>query len=496
MNKYCFYQLAFLGICTFLLAASAGIACAQDTTASHATLMGWEQRTQNFMLDESHNYGGMHYNRGLFRDNLLEMSPEHEIDLMTYRYTLLDDYRWSRADEGYRMILGSLNATKFAAENSIKTTYRFDGRNALLVDGTHEENYRAERFLFRLGYEHRFKGGHHLGVEHTISDDKSDLDATVYYRLGTFEEGMVHAGITFMNWAGNVTQGLAVDSDNRYNFHYDVTHESRKAPYLLNVKLVSPFLGHFRAELLAGLQTYSKNIVSPSVDTLDFVDEKWAHYLGGLIEYYNKHFTAGLIYQRRFSKLTRQPAVDSSFDLDFNNYQYSDRGGIFATGKIKPVLRLEQWFWLERNRDRLTGQKVPDDLSPLELGDIVFPSKRIPFNFLEWRIKVKSRILYDPGDKGLLSGLEFHADYRYPQGERNPVTNVRNFAFRTVYPIVRNRNERMTLTIGYRVNRNFHFVGGISYDLDKDRQSGIGLPRITGTPTWFDGGFGRLSLRW
>lgn len=461
-----------------------------QAAAEHATLMGWEERTLRFMLDRSHNFGGTNYNRGLFRDNINLMSPEHEIDLLTYRFTFADDYQWQTSDEAYRLSFGSLNAKDFAVENRLKSTYEIDGRNDFTINGTHEENLRAARFFFELGYEHHFKGNHHLGGRHTFSNDKSDLDLTAYYRYGTFEDGMLYAGITFLDWTGNVVQGLADDSDNRYNDTYDLTFQYEKSPKLLNLKLVSPEIGNIRGEVLAGLQTYSQKLVNPAGDTLDFRDEEWAHYVGALIEYSYSKGIIGLTYQRRFSKLRRRPASGSAFEEDFNNWQFSDRGGFFATGRFGKF-RLEQWLWLERNVDRLQGDRVPDDLAPDYL-----PNERRPFNFVERRLKLKSRLLYGSLDKGLQSGIAFHADYRYPQGEKAPGNGVRNFDFRNVYPIVRNRNERMTLTIGYRVNKNFYFVGGISYDLDKDRQSGIGLPRITGTPTWFDGGFGRISLSW
>ena len=467
-----------------------------QAVTEHATLMGWEGRTLRFMLDRSHNFGGTNYNRGLFRDNINLMSPEHGIDLLTYRFTLADDYNWQTSTEAYRLSFGSLNAKDFAVENKIKSTYEIDGRNDFKIDGTHEENLRATRFFFELGYEHHFEGNHHVGGKHTFTNDKSDLDLTAYYRYGSFDKGMIYAGITLLDWTGNVVQGLANESSNEYNDLYSVTYKYENAPKLLNVKLISPILKHFRAELVAGLQTYYKKTVSPEPDTLDFRDEEWAHYLGGLLEYHSDTFTAALIYQRRFSRLQRQPAPNSSFDLDFNNRQFSNRGGFFATGKIPEYpIRMEQWIWFERNVDRLQGEKVPDDLTPLNIDDIEFPSKRIPFNFVEKRVKIKSRLLYDNLEKGMLLGLEFHADYRYPQGKSDRF-EVRNFAFRTVYPIVRNTNERLTFTIGYRISKNFHFVGGVSYDLDMDKQSGIGRPRITGTPTWFDGGFGRISLSW
>lgn len=482
-------------ICFISISGIPAYAQVKDSTA-HATLLGWEGRTLRFMLDRSHNFGGTNYNRGLFRDNINLMSPEHETDLLTYRFTPIDEYNWIVSDEAYRLSFGSLNATDFAVENKIKSTYDINERNAFLIDGTHEENLRVNRFFFQLGYEHQFKGGHHVGGKHTFTNDKSDLDLTAYYRYGSFKEGMVYAGVTFLDWTGNVVQGLADESSNEFNEMYDVTFKYNESPKLLNLKLISPVLGDFRAEIVAGLQTFYSKRVSPEPDTLDFIDEEWAHYLGGLVEYQNKYFTAGVIYQRRFSRLRRQPASNSSFDLDFNNWQFSDRGGFFATGRLSDYnIRLEQWLWLERNVDRLQGKRVPDDLSPLDIEDIEFPSKRIPFDFVEKRLKLKSRLLYDKETKGMVLGLEFHADYRYPQGEKDQF-GVRNFAFRTVYPIVRNKNERFTFTVGYRVNKNFHFIGGISYDLDKDKQSGIGRPRITGTPTWFDGGFGRISLRW
>lgn len=479
----------------FFVTVGSSAVMAQNSD-SHATLLGWEDRTLRFMLDRSHNFGGTNYNRGLFRDNINLMSPEHEIDLLTYRFTPIDEYNWVTSDEAYRLSFGSLNAKDFAVENRIKSTYEIDGRNDFKIEGTHEENLRAARFFFQLGYEHHFKGNHHMGGKHTFSNDKSDLDLTAYYRYGSFKKGMIYAGITFLDWTGNVVQGLANESSNEYNDQYAVTYKYESAPKLLNVKLVSPTFNHFRAELVAGLQTYYKKTVSPEPDTLDFTDEEWAHYVGGLLEYHSKNVTTGLIFQRRFSRLQRQPVPNSTFDLDFNNRQFSDRGGFFVTGKLPEYpIRLEQWIWFERNVDRLQGEKVPDNLTPLDIEDIEFPSKRIPFNFVEKRLKLKSRILYDRGTRGMVLGLEFHADYRYPQGKSDRF-EVRNFAFRTVYPIVRNTNERLTFTIGYRINKNFHFIGGVSYDLDMDKQSGIGRPRITGTPTWFDGGFGRISLSW
>lgn len=451
------------------------------------TLLAWEQQIRNFMLDRSHNYEGMHYNRGLFRRHLTEMSAEHEVDLMTYRYSLFDDYRWQVSSHSYRLSMGSLNATNFAIENHVKNEIIIDDRNQLTIQGFHEENLRVNRFLFHLGYQHSFPGNHHVGMKHTLTKEKADLDATFFYRYGNFEKGMVEVDFTFMDWASNKVQSLAADSRNRYNTRYDVTHQYRRHPVLLSGKITSSKTNNFKAEIMGGVQTHLNKKVEQHEDTLHFRDEEWAHYLGGLLEYSNSRFTAGITYKRTFAKLRRYPTPDSNYELDFNTLQHFNQIGAYSTGRLS-MFRFEQWVWYEYNIDRLQGETVPGDLHPRRF-------ERVPFDYAEERLKVRSRLLYDPFDSGLKTGLAFHGDFISPKGDRAS-NGVINDEFRRVYSIKKNHNSRLTFTLGYRINKNFHFLGGISYDLDKDKKSGRGLPKITGTPTWFDGGFGRLAISW
>lgn len=458
--------------------------------SSHfATLMEWEQRTLNYMLDRSHSYGGTLYNRGLFRENINLMSPEHEIDLLTYRYTPGDAYNWYMADQAYRLSVGSLNATDFFIENKVKFNYAFNGNHKLLVEGAHEEKLRAERFLFRLGYEYRLRQDHTIGAEHTLSNSKSDLDLTLFYRYGNFEKGMIQAGVTYLDWGANVVQDLAAGSANQWNDRYKTTFQYKRRPLLFNLKLISPTIKNFRAELLTGIQSYSeKEVSSTEVENLGYWDEEWAHYVGALVQYSHPIGVVGLTYQRRFSKLRRQPLPGSDFDDDFYTRQFSNSGGFFVTGNYQKI-SVEQWMWLERVVDQLQGDAVPDDISPDYLEDV-----RRPFDFEEYRLKMKSRLLYGSSEKGAQVGLEFHADYRYLQGEEDPSNGIRDYNFRRAYPIVRERSDRITFTIGYRINPNVYLLAGVSYDVDGDKESGIGWPRQE--TTRFDGGFGRLSVEW
>lgn len=476
--KKLFRPCRMLGFLIMSLAVFPVSGMAQQST-QHVTLFGWEQRIRLFMLDRSHNFDGTHFNRGLFRENIRLLTPEHELDLMTYRFNLMDDYEWQLTENGFKTLMGSLNATDFATESYLKATHEFGDNHTVMIDGIQEENFRTSRFMVNLGYEYSFSGNHSVGFSHTVNKEKGDLDLSAYYRYGSFSNGMIKVGATLLDWGFNVTQRLARESENEYN-DYEFTAQYQKKPELFSVELVSPQAGNFRGELMAGLQTHLRKTVTPE-DTLRFIDDEWAHYLGGLVEFQNHFITTGITYQRTFSKLMREPEPGSDYDPTFGNWQISNRYGFFAVSGITKNIRLEHWIWYEYNTDRLQGPVIPQDLRA--------------FDYVEKRVKIKSRAFYDPSEKGLRTGIEFHADYRYPQGEKGN-NRVRNRDYRLVYQNVRNVNERMTFTIGYRFSPNFYVVGGISYDLDMDKISGFGVPRITGESTWFDGGFGRMYISW
>lgn len=461
-----------------------------QSSESTATLLGWEQRIRNFMLDRYHNYGGTYYNRGLFREHTVEMGPEHVLDLTTYRYTLYEDYDWSRSENAYRLTMGSLSAAGFFMENSIKNTIRVSSKGDLQISAYHAENLRAKRFLIYLEYVHDLGKDHYVGGNHTFTKEKSDLDATLYYRYGSLANGMLQLDITLMDWASNTVQELDWNGWANYNRNYGISqtnHQYENSPELLSLKMISPNVGPFKAELTGGVQTYSRKRVTENLDTLNYVEEEWAHYLGGLVEYSNGYLTAGLTYQRTFSKIDREPDPGSNYEPDFINRQLTNRYGIYGSGRYKSF-RVEQWFWYEHNEDGIKGVRVPTDLSP-------FVDESVPFNYVEKLVRLKSGLYYDPLESGIRTGLEFHAEYIYPQGEKAG-NGVRDFDFRRMYPIIKNLNERLTLHIGYRFSQNFYLVAGASYDLDADRQSGRGTPRGPSTFRRFDGGFGRLTISW
>ncbi len=416
------------------------------------------------MWDRSHNYGGSNFFRGLFRENIDPMMAEHDIDLMTYRFTPIDDYEWTRANQGYRVFLGSLNAKYLAVTSHLKSSVQINENSSFNVDGVLSETFRANRFLGILNYERTFSSDHTVGVYQTLNKSKADLDAGFYYQYGSIDDGMIRVETTFLDWASNVTEGLAGDSPD--SDEYDVITTYKKRPQLFSLQLVSPELEHVRSEIVAGIQTKSFKKLKES-ETIRYNDREWAHYAGALVEYYNDLFTVGFTFKRTFSKLKRQPVAGSDYEPNFGNWQSTNQYGFYASGDLFNKIRLEQWLWYEDYKDRLQGEIVPDDFEP--------------FDFREERLKVKSRILYDNRKQGFKAGIEYHAEHKYPQ--KGAETFQGFYGSQEI-------NQRLTATVGYRINPYFFIIAGISYDADLDRYFNKKDNKQ------FDGSFGRLLVTW
>lgn len=481
-----------LCICFFLMH---GTAPAQTTTqvpdhtgSPKATLRGWEENLLLFIMDRSHNTGGTYYDRGLFRMYTHEMDPEYQTDLFTYRFSYFEDYQWYQASQAYRTNMGSINTPDFAISSILKNTISMGEKGLFSIQAHQQEDRRAQRLLFRIGYRHTLGDAHQIGFTQTLTQKKPDIDGTLYYRYGDSSSGYITAGLTLLDWFNNIVSDVAIHRKS----DYDVRHIYSRQPFLYTLRLESPQLGIFRGEATAGVQTQSR----ATVNRREFPDEdynllEWTHYQGVLLEAEWYGVTAGVIFQRTFARMERSPAEDSEYELDFGNRQRTLRGGIYATWQWHG-LGFEQWFWVERNNDT---QFDDNPEAYLEQNPDIRRG-RYPFFFKEVHRWNKSRIFYRHGNRGIRAYIEHNGDWRdiAYEDENHP---VRARDYRSYYhnQIV-SRTERITLSLGYQFSQDFWFEFGASYDLDGDLVSGN--DRILGNRviSRFDGGFGRIFLSW
>lgn len=464
----------------FILASLSGKIYAQDYPPSHATLRGWTNEIQRVIYNREAHFGGRFYQHGLFRFFTREMDYEYEMDIATINPTPLDTYDFWSSDNALQSSFGSLNYQRFVVKTKFRSIIPLKNSSYVRLQGIQEQNLRTDNFFFYPGYYRKLGTFHTVGMRHTLSRYKADLDASFYYRLGNNSSGFIEAGASILDWPNNIVHTLITNSDR----DYEVKQKYTRQPFLFSLQAESPKHPFLRAELSAGIQTESKaQVVRAATPDSSFTNREQVHYLGGLIEYFQPTFTAGLIYQREFTKMSRYPDDPSSqYSLNFGNREIMNRLGSYITKLFWGRLRVEQWTWYEYNRDRLWGSSVPEGW--------------LPFHFRENRLRMKSMLLYRRPDKGFQGGFELNLDHRYVLGEESGGTI--NLDFRRNYPDqVSGNNQRISLKFGYHNAERINFMVGVSYDLDGDLTSGWGTPSPNrNEPSRFDGGFAQMTFRW
>lgn len=442
-----------------------------------------------FIKDRSNNFGGYYYNRGLFRMHTPNMALEYQLDLFTYRFSYFDDYEWFNQENGFRSFVGSLNTPVFAVKSELKNSLKTGENGSVLIHGYQQEDLRANRGLFTIGYAHHLGRNHNIGIMHSLGQKKTDLDATMFYSYGTGNSGKITAEITLLDWANNFASNLTEERKSEF----EIRHSYSRKPYQFTLRLESPQFWIFRGEAVASVQPRSRAEVSEKeLPGQNYITDDWVNYQAALLEATFRGGSAGVIFQRTFARMQREPAENSGYELDFGNRQKKLRGGIFFTWQWRSF-GVEQWFWIERNEDRQFDEN-PE--AYIEQDPNISNSNRYPFNFKEIRRFNKTRIFYKPEGKFLSAFIEHNGDWRKPAYDGLSET-VRAVGYRTYYPNhIVPRNERLTLGFGFRFSERSNLTLGASLDLDNDLNHGFGYARENPKPAVFDGGFGRLQILW
>ena len=461
------------------------------TTASaqmRNTLFGWEEWTRLMILDQSHNYGGLFYDRGLFRYTTPAMTKEHDLDLLTYEYTSLDHYDWHYSeDDGFRAYTGSMDLGKFLTSFELRNRRELTDRLSMNIRVLRRYDMRADRALLWLNFDYRLLENQTIGIRQTLTEQKADLDFMLYYRYGSFSGGMIQLEAGILDFGNNAIYALSESRDR----DFEESRKYHRTPFLFSFKAVSPEWNGFRGEAMGGILTGSEAQVGlqSRVDE-NTRDRQHGRYAGALVEWSAAMFTASINWQYHFARFSRENFT-GNFDepVDYGNMQFQNRIGGFIGVERGPI-QFHNWIWFARVGDRQWDEHREEFWRDYQT---------YPFDFRENRTMMKNRILYMPETRGMIGGLEWSADYRDFLDDTyisDDFGTVHGFSYRQNYPYqLDHANTRVTLLFGYRFNEKTYLIMGASYDIDGDLYGGS-FDNIIHNRSYFDGGFGRLIMKW
>ena len=436
------------------------------TTAAEGprvTLAGWAARHRRSVLDQSHSFGGVFYDRGVFRRITPGMDREDAIDRATYRYTPGQERVWGRYGSGLRLRAGSLTRTQWGITTEIKHAARLAEGHALRIDAVLQENFQAQRALLEIDYAWTLAPRHRVGARHTFGRYKADLDASVFYRFGTSRTGWARVELTALD----LYHDLLYDVLGVWRGREEYTRNYTQHPVLAQLALATPASVPLRGELRMGWQRPGVKVVQSQVDaSVRYRDRQAVHYLGALASYDLGPATVGLVYQRDQSSLDRL-GLGAGMTSDYRTEQRFERGGAFVMGAWGP-LRGSAWLFRGRYADRQNGT----DFSRSTIDQSL--------DWSETRTNLQLRAYYLPAGTGWFAGLEYVSLAR----RQNDPFGVMKEQWATSWAGRGLSHYRGPVILGYRFGRGAVSLG-INYDFDGDRKGDR-----------FDNGFFRFVFTW
>jgi hypothetical protein len=462
-----FARIILLG----LLFATAGFVQAappgDSLFATRTTLAGWQNDLRLMLLDRAGSYGGVFNDRGVFRLIARPIDDELDLDLLTFRFTPAEDYRWYAADHAFRSWAGSFNTANFLTQNHLRHRVDVTPVLAMRLEAVQQYTRRSERFFFEPGLTWQARPGHSLTVSNTLMGYKPDLDLTLSYRYARDGGAGARFDVTFLDWANN----FIFDRLGVHHLIEDTARSYRSLPVLATVHLVSPQAGAWRAEAAAGLQPANRaHIRSQHLEPgLTFNQRERAAYGGLLVEFATPHVATGLTYQSEYSRSGRHHREAATIPMDYTVAQHSQRlrGHLIV---IRGPWRTEAWGTVERNVDNQQGTAF----GGAEIAET--------FRFEEVRYMTHLRLMRLPRRDGLVAGAEWASDHRDFRSGREAVARYVDVA-----PV--RYGARISAFAGYRINPRTMLLAGAGYDVDGDTDRN---PR----PVRFDSGYLRIVTMW
>lgn len=429
-----------------------------------ASLMGWERNIRMQYLDRYNSALGPFTDRGVFQRYLRGMDDEYDLDIFTSRFSPVDDYLFFRSPGGFRTSVGVLNNERLLILSEMHNSIELAPQHRLDINMVQQEDANASRVFMDFGYMWNFSGEHHVGIQHNISREKVDVNASLFYQMGNIQDGMMRVTVTFPDYMNN----LMFDRLTENVRFADSLRVYQNIPMMFSGAFITPDLSGFKAEAFFGYQPKTDaQFERRTIENREMIQSQWVNYMGGLMEYAHDFATLGVIYKREFTRTERDTVDGSSLSNLYYSRQADERIGIYLLAGSDQA-QWESWLWFVDSYDKQDGE--------------TFSSSRTDsLNFSEKRVLLRNRFSYVPRHTGWIFSLEHALD------SRNVEDDLDEMGF-LAYQI-HHLNSRVIGLAGYQFHPRAKVVVGLGLDVDGDFH-------IQPDGALYDNVFFRMEYRW
>jgi len=429
-----------------------------DSASLHATLRGWAEETWVLLEDRDAAVGGRFSDAGMLQRFHPGIDAEYELDVISSRFGLSDEYAWQRRASGARHWAGSVNQRDLVAGTDFKVVTPLGGRWVAQATFNKEDSPSLARNLLRVRFTREWSGGAFAFLETSLHSIKPDNDVTVGagWRGSAAEASValtvLDAFSDFIHQKLEVWPGFA-----------DTALDYERQPLAMRASFETSLATRVRLEGYGAvlLPSRVRAYLQLAPDSGFRQEDRFA-FLAGLIEWSaSPHLRTGLFATYVRAATDRRP-LELSRDLDdYRLVERSAQAGGFAVARLSRYWFVESWLarrWRPERRVYRSGAAADVD-----------------YEDRAW--SGQSVVMYR-ATRGFTSHLAFEIDIRDVVSGDGHVPRQESLG---------RHNTRVRFDVGWSFKGGTSLLLGYRIDLDGDDYTDHGR---------FDGAHGRLVIHW
>jgi len=444
----------------------------------HATTYDWSMVNRLQLMDRSHAFGDIFYDRGFGRVYTPDVKREYELDLLTQEFSFEDSFKWYADRNGLRSRFGSYTKSTWAVLTELHPEIELTSKSSIVLHTYLHQDPRANRALFEFEFRKQINDRSTFSIRQTLAEFKKDLDLSLNYSIATESAGRFSFDLVLQNYLNNLVNVAGNDENLPSALQSRIETTYRTFPLLLFFRYTTPENEWFYADLSGGWQPQLRSdLTEITEEDFNISQTEDLYYLNGSVDLRFNKTVLGVYGYTEFTRLERDDGGTSiPFPGRYTTRQQLFKFGFFGYGtygRFRPEFRISR----ERYTDRQSGTNF--DLSTIPEA----------FDYDEWRWLLNAGISYKAGSLPLV----FSGNYQYLTRDldREASTLItRQWTNQYIWTV--GEDQRVTFKITYRPHPKVYIQVGAAYDIDGD---------ITDNPSFqpvrksFDKGFGKFLVR-
>lgn len=330
----------------------------------HFSTFDWTQTLRLQILDKSHAFGDVLYDRGFSRVLTPLTKHEYELDMMNQEFDFGDQFKWDRGNKnGLRSRFSSYDKSRWAVFTELNVDSELNNHSKIGLNTYLQQNARANRALFEFSYKRKINEDHTLSIQQTVAEYKKDVDVTLSYQYKSKKAGLIRFDVTYQDYLNNIVND--VGNDPYFQSREEASTNLQEEVLSPNVLFLGRWLSNGENQLHWDLSfilqpPVKKEIFGESGDLFTIRTKESIYVMNGLFDVKKGPLTLGVFGYITYNNEDRAGFTDSTI-VDYNSKQMNTKLGVIAKaslGKFTPLFRLSREFYTDKQNGNTGGVSV------------------------------------------------------------------------------------------------------------------------------------------